>query len=834
MAIKSKKYRPADSETAQAPFQSFSAMHEAHARPMPSKSWRRVPVVGWVSFILAFFLLATAAGSVFGVFLFSGRENLTFQQTYEDSQTSRFSDTNSYHVAVAQVMQKLFDLTAERIYYNSKLYNDYQGAENQGLFSNIQIAGNVQDPNAALEAEKEKIAKAHNILLPSDAAKQNFLQSNGLPLGTDTSGGLVASISSGSTVDNTADYRDFAEGLDLGINQERDIYYRITDNGKTFNENTTNALDSNNLPAGCDLWVQAEQLGVNGNLDVSVTGSQYGKPLSKEHLQFYEDRIRRVFSRETNIHRIVTVAVRSNPVLPTLGHYVYYIDFLHAVVNTGRLCGILGVLCLVMACVFAPGKVAGDRFWARVTGAVPIEVKIPLLLVFCALGMAALPAVESIFYANISAVVTGAAMCYYYILVAYFFINDLWNFTFDKRSIIRNVWANGKNRKRTKLDQTPLQQFLLRKFRPVSRTIGVLACVAGIVFAIYSASVSPDLTLLAIAGVVVVLTLLRWYAKRLDFIGAQMAKIAYQLQLIRRGETPPPIEVGGCEALTQAGKDLNAIQEGIENAVNDRMKSERLKVELVTNVSHDLKTPLTSIISYVDLLQQEDLPPVAKDYVNILAQKSSRLKNMVLDVFDVSKAATGNLPIVPKVLDLAKLLRQTLADMDAQIAAAPVEVRGQIPLNPVWVYTDGDRMYRVFQNLIQNALQYSLEQSRVYVRLVVEGDHAVTTIRNLSKYEIGDVDALLERFVRGDKNRTTSGSGLGLSIAQTFTYACGGTFRIFSQADLFTAVVTMPMTKDIPPQEAAPSLSAEIPDGQHWEDLSRAASAAAHAENADM
>lgn len=810
-------------------------MHKAHARPMPTKSWRRVPVVGWLCFILAFFLLATVVGSAFGVLLFSGRTNLTVQQTYEDSQTSRFSDTNSYHVAVAHIMQDLFNLTAERVYYNSKLYNDYQGAENQGLFSNIQIAGNVQDPNAALEAEKEKIAKEHNILLPSDATKQNFLQSNGLPLGTDTSGGLVAGISSGSTAASTADYHDFAERLDLGINQERDIYYRITDNGKTFNENTTNALDSNNLPAGCDLWVQAEQLGKNGNFSISVTGSQYGEPISQERLQLYEDQIRYVLSSsKPNTHRIVTVAVRSNPVLPTLGHYVYYIDFLHAVVNIGRLCGILGVFCLVMACIFAPGKVAGDRFWARVTGAVPIEVKIPLLLAFCALGLAALPAVDSIFYGNLSAVVIGAGMCYYYILVAYFFINDLWNFTFDKRSIIRNAWVNGKNRKQTKLDRTPLQQFLLRKFRPVSRTIGVLACVAGIIFVICSSIVGPFLALFAIAGVVVVLTLLRWYAKQLDFTGAQMAKIAYQLQQIRHGEAPPPIAVDGCEALTQAGKDLNAIQEGIENAVNDRMKSERLKVELVTNVSHDLKTPLTSIISYVDLLQQEDLPPVAKDYVNVLAQKSNRLKNMVLDVFDVSKAATGNLPIAPKVLDLAKLLRQTIADMDAQIAAAPVEVRGQIPLNPVWVYTDGDRMYRVFQNLIQNALQYSLEQSRVYVRLAVEGDQAITTIRNLSKYEIGDVDALLERFVRGDKNRTTSGSGLGLSIAQTFTLACGGTFHIFSQADLFTAVVTMPLTKDIPPQEAGLSLSTDIPDGQHWEDLSRAASDAADAENADL
>ena len=239
--------------------------------------------------------------------------------------------------------------------------------------------------------------------------------------------------------------------------------------------------------------------------------------------------------------------------------------------------------------------------------------------------------------------------------------------------------------------------------------------------------------------------------------------------------------------------ELEDIRQGVETAVEERTRSERMKVELVANVSHDIKTPLTSIISYIQLLKQEEgLPDYVSDYIRILDEKSERLKNMVQDVFAVSKAASGQLSVEIKELDLSKLLYQTLADMEEPITQSPVTVKTEIPKEPVMVRTDGQRMYRVFQNLIGNAIKYSLEGSRVYVTLKEEGALAVASVKNTSSAELNREVDFLERFTRGDSSRTDGGSGLGLSIAKSFTEACGGTFELEMIADLFLVTVSLP------------------------------------------
>ncbi|MDE7043600.1 MAG: HAMP domain-containing histidine kinase, partial [Acetatifactor sp.] len=221
------------------------------------------------------------------------------------------------------------------------------------------------------------------------------------------------------------------------------------------------------------------------------------------------------------------------------------------------------------------------------------------------------------------------------------------------------------------------------------------------------------------------------------------------------------------------------------------MKIERMKVELIANVSHDLKTPLTSIISYVQFLKNEEgLPEHVQDYVKILDEKSQRLKNMVQDVFAVSKAASGELPMNMEMLDFGKLLRQTMADMDEEIQNSRVSFRTELPQEPVMIMADGQRMYRVFQNLFQNALKYSLDGSRVYVTLKADGKLAVASVKNTSHMELDEDKNFTERFVRGDKSRTDGGSGLGLSIAQSFTEACGGRFELEFNADLFIVKIS--------------------------------------------
>lgn len=314
-------------------------------------------------------------------------------------------------------------------------------------------------------------------------------------------------------------------------------------------------------------------------------------------------------------------------------------------------------------------------------------------------------------------------------------------------------------------------------------------------------------TALAIAG----LGTLLWFAAALRDDLKDYGILMDQIEKMYGGDLNAVNALPATSPLYSSAMQLNMIRDGIKIAVEEGIKSERTKVELITNVSHDIKTPLTSIISYVELLKAEpDLPPHVKDYIEVIAQKSGRLRYMIQDIFDVSKAATGNITLQPEYLSLDKLLRQTLADMDTLMEESPLQWRVQIPEEPFPVHVDGQKMYRVFQNLIKNAAQYALDGSRVYVTLTKRDGSACVTMQNISKHELTmDGESLTARFVRGDDSRSTSGSGLGLSIAKSFTEACGGTCAVSVQGDLFTAVITLPLIS--PPEPAAPR-SAEIPE----------------------
>lgn len=293
-----------------------------------------------------------------------------------------------------------------------------------------------------------------------------------------------------------------------------------------------------------------------------------------------------------------------------------------------------------------------------------------------------------------------------------------------------------------------------------------------------------------------ILMLVAEYAcqKKMKSLALGIEKLSGRLSEIRAGGYAAP---GGREGfagedadICRMAGDLEEIRQGLETAVEERTGSERMKVELLANVSHDIKTPLTSIISYIQLLrQEEELPEHVKDYVRILDEKSERLKTMVQDVFVVSKAVSGQLSVECKELDLGKLLQQTLADMDEMVLESPISLKAEIPAEPVTVWADGERMYRVFQNLIANALKYSLEGSRVYVTLKTDGKRAMASVKNTSSQELNQEIDFAERFTRGDKSRTDGGSGLGLSIAKSFTEACGGTFSLEIIADLFVVTV---------------------------------------------
>ena len=209
---------------------------------------------------------------------------------------------------------------------------------------------------------------------------------------------------------------------------------------------------------------------------------------------------------------------------------------------------------------------------------------------------------------------------------------------------------------------------------------------------------------------------------------------------------------------------------------------------------HDLKTPLTSIISYVDLLSKEDLPESARDYVSILAEKSGRLKNIVSDLFDLAKSTSGNLPLDMERIDIRRLIEQTLGDMEDDIEKSGIRIKTTLTDVPIYIYSDGKKLYRVFQNIIGNALKYSLQGTRVFIDMDVEDNIVNITVKNTASYDMDfTAEDVLQRFSRGDKSRSTEGSGLGLSIAESFTWACGGSFKVEIDGDQFKVKLGFPV-----------------------------------------
>lgn len=243
------------------------------------------------------------------------------------------------------------------------------------------------------------------------------------------------------------------------------------------------------------------------------------------------------------------------------------------------------------------------------------------------------------------------------------------------------------------------------------------------------------------------------------------------------------------------GDSLNEVQKGFKKAVVEEAKSQSMKTELITNVSHDLKTPLTAIITYVDLLKKEDTTEEErKSYVQTLDQKSQRLKVLIEDLFEVSKAQSGNVTMNFMDVDIVNLMKQVRMEMEDQMEASNLAFRWNLPDEKIILSLDGQRTYRIFENLLNNTLKYALPKSRVYVDIFHSTADVKVVFRNISAQELDfDAERLTERFVRGDASRNSEGSGLGLAIAKSFTELQNGKMNIEVDGDLFK--VTLAWTK---------------------------------------
>lgn len=313
---------------------------------------------------------------------------------------------------------------------------------------------------------------------------------------------------------------------------------------------------------------------------------------------------------------------------------------------------------------------------------------------------------------------------------------------------------------------------------------------SGAVYLIFSLILAPGPVWIVLSAAVLVY-LCRWAYRWKQVRQGAREIISGNLSYRINSEKMPP-------DLRRHAEELNNLGQAIGAAVEERMRSEHFKAELITNVSHDLKTPLTSIISYVDLLKKERIEnPRAREYLDVLDRKSQRLKKLTEDLVEASKASTGALKVERERIDLVQLTEQALGEYEERLRESGLTVVRTLPAQPVWVIADGRHLWRIMDNLLSNCGKYALEGTRVYVEVQDFADCAKLRVKNISREELNiPAQQLTERFVRGDESRTMEGSGLGLSIAQSLAELQQGGFEIEVDGDLFKVTVTLPLAAE--------------------------------------
>ncbi|MCC0639013.1 MULTISPECIES: sensor histidine kinase [unclassified Clostridioides] len=322
----------------------------------------------------------------------------------------------------------------------------------------------------------------------------------------------------------------------------------------------------------------------------------------------------------------------------------------------------------------------------------------------------------------------------------------------------------------------------IKKVSLARKVIGIviISLVLTIVISVQSVSLGLLFSICIFLGFALYIT------KRLSYL----SYVIEGTEKIKDGELDYKIKISGNDNFTSLAENINNIGEGLDKAIEEQVKSERMKSDLITNVSHDLKTPLTSIINYVDLIKKEDSiqPEYINDYINVLESKSKRLKLLIEDLFEASRVSSGNIELQISKIDLVQLLRQSIGELEEKLSTNNLSIRLNVPNEKVYIWADGRRMYRVFENLLSNIAKYSLESTRVYIDVYENGDNVKVVMKNISSYELNfDPSEIMERFKRADESRNTEGSGLGLAIARDLVNLQGGKFYIEIDGDLFKA-----------------------------------------------
>ena len=577
---------------------------------------------------------------------------------------------------------------------------------------------------------------------------------------------------------NDIDRSEIREQIGNVINSTK--YLVINDNTKEYYSNTdynTPKAFEDNLKGECDLIIKIRDYRV-----VNYTKVLRGKTYKN--------------NRDITNKLLRTSEIKDGEIYVSIPKNIDGEDYLNhlksSFVNTGNLLKImiivesssliLGIVVMILYKRNRSYLFDNDSIWLKLSKLVPLEFYGFTLFLSIVL------LTESIDgnYDLLDGFIWTFLSIGYMLTVAYIFNRQI-NSYGNKLDFFKTTFVYRVYKLITKLYKKTLQ---LTRSITLAKRIIILAivCIVANVFMMIFAINDYNILIAMIASVVTIGGFAYYVLKKLSYL----SYIMDGTQRIKNGDIHHKLQLIGEDNFTTLADNINNIRDGLDKAIDSQLRSERMKSELITNVSHDLKTPLTSIINYIELIKKEEniTPEYLKDYVNVLDSKSKRLKVLIEDLFEASKASSGNIELNMEKIDIIQLLRQSIGELEEKLSEANLDLKINVPEDKVYVRADGRRLYRVLENLLSNISKYSLSNTRVYIDITEVEGRVKLIMKNISSYELNfDPEEIMERFKRADDSRNTEGSGLGLAIARDLIKLQGGEFAIDIDGDLFKSII---------------------------------------------
>ena len=557
-------------------------------------------------------------------------------------------------------------------------------------------------------------------------------------------------------------------------------YLIINDNTKEYYSNTdynTPKAFKDNLKGQCDLVIKIRDYRVV-NYIKNLEGKTY-----KNNIDITDKLLRTPKIKDGEIYVSIPKNIDGENYLDYLkSDFINMGNLLKIMIIVESSSLILGIVAMILYKRNRSYLFDNDSIWLKLSKLVPLEFYGFTLFLSIVLLTQSIDGYYDL--------LTGFIWCFlsigYMLTVAYIFNRQINSYD-NKLDFFNTTFVYRAYKFITKLFKKTLQ---LTRSMALAKRIIILAivCIVANVFMMIFAINDYNILIAMIASVVTIGGFAYYVLKKLSYL----SYIMDGTQRIKNGDIHHKLQLIGEDNFTTLADNINNIRDGLDKAIDSQLRSERMKSELITNVSHDLKTPLTSIINYIELIKKEEniTPEYLKDYVNVLDSKSKRLKVLIEDLFEASKASSGNIELNMEKIDIIQLLRQSIGELEEKLSEANLDLKINVPEDKVYVRADGRRLYRVLENLLSNISKYSLSNTRVYIDITEVEGRVKLIMKNISSYELNfDPEEIMERFKRADDSRNTEGSGLGLAIARDLVKLQGGEFAIDIDGDLFKSII---------------------------------------------